>query len=99
MGQSDLLIVGQDEKSNVRIGPATCCDAAHLRWGVSKPLRCIKNACDALRCKFQHVGNFAPDIGISQLFIVRFSNGLQHHDRFFIGFHVICDIKCSLRYF
>ena len=52
------------------LGPATHCDAAHLRWDVLKPLRCRKAACDALRCKFQHVGNFAPDVGISQLFII-----------------------------
>ena len=52
------------------IGPDTCCDVAHLRWGVPKPLRCRKIACDALRSKFQHVGKFAPDIQISQLFIV-----------------------------
>ena len=62
------------------IGPATRCDVAHLRWGVPKPLRCTENACDALRCKFQHVGNFAPDIGISQLFLVQFSSGFHHND-------------------
>ena len=33
-----------------------------------------------LRCIFQHVRIFAPDFGISQPFIIRFSNGLQHYD-------------------
>ena len=28
-------------------GLATCCDAAHLRWDVLKPLRFIKMCCDA----------------------------------------------------
>ena len=59
------------------IGPATRCNVAHLRCGLPKPLRCRKIACDALRCKFQHVGNFAPDIGISHLFIVQFPSGFQ----------------------
>ena len=79
------------------IGPATRCDAAHLRWGVPKPLRCRKIARDTLRCKFQHVGNFAPDFGISQLFIIRFSNGLQYCDEDSILFHVIRDSKLSTR--
>ena len=73
------------------IGPATRCDAAHLRWEVLKPLRCSKIASDGLRSIFQHVGNFAPDFGIPQLFIVRFSNGLQHYDGHSISFHVICE--------
>ena len=33
---------------------------------------------NALRCKSQHVQHFAPDFKISQPFITRFSNGLQH---------------------
>ena len=69
------------------IGPATCCDATHPRWNVLKPLRCIKIACDALRWVFQHVGISAPDFGISLLFIVLFSNGLDHCDGHLIGFH------------
>ena len=48
------------------MGPAPRCDATHSRQNVLKPLRCMKIACDALRCIFQHVGNFAPDGGISQ---------------------------------
>ena len=74
--------------------PATRCDAAYLRWDVLKPLRCRIMACDALRCKFQHVQYFAPDFGISQLFIIRFRNGLQHCDGDLISFQVICDSKC-----
>ena len=81
------------------IGPATRCDAAHLRWGVSKLLRCKKNACDVLRCIFQHVGIFAPDFGISQLHILRFSNGFQHHDGVLMLFHLICELKLSVEYF
>ena len=76
------------------IGPATRCNAAYLRWDVLKPLRCREMACDALRCKFQHVQYFAPDFGISQLFIIRFSNGLQHCDGDLISFQVVCDSKC-----
>ena len=60
------------------IGPATRCDTAHLRWDVLKALRCIKIACDVLRCIFQHVGNFSTDFGISQHFIVQFPIGLHH---------------------
>ena len=71
------------------IDPATRCDAVHSRWDVLK-LRYIKIACDVPRCIFQHVGNFAPDFGISQPLIIRFSNGLQHCDGFNISFHVIC---------
>ena len=52
-------------------GPATRCDAAHLRWGVPKLLRCKNITCDALRCKFLHVQYFAPDYRISQLIIIR----------------------------
>ena len=62
------------------IGPATRCDAAHPRWDILIHLRCCKITCNGLRCIFQHVGNFAPDFGISQLIIVRFSNVLQHSD-------------------
>ena len=53
------------------IGPATHCDAAHLRWGVLNPLRCITIACDVLRYIFQHVGNLSPYFGIPELYIVR----------------------------
>ena len=31
----------------------------HSQLNVLKPLRCVNIACDALRCIFQHVGNFA----------------------------------------
>ena len=37
----------------------------------------------------------APDFGISRLFIIRFSNGLQYCDWNVILFHVICDSKLS----
>ena len=60
-------------------------------WDVLKLLRYIKIACDVLRCIFQHVGICAPDVGISQPFIIRFSNGSQHCDAYIIGFHVICE--------
>ena len=63
------------------------CDAEHLRWDVLRPLCCINIACDELRCIFQHVGNFTPDFGISQLFIVRLSNGLHLCDDHLISFH------------
>ena len=80
-------------------GPVTRCDAVHPRWDVPTLLRYIKITCDMLRCIFQHVGIFAPDFRISQLFIIRFSNGLQYCDRGSIPFHVICDRKLSVRYF
>ena len=80
-------------------GPATRCDAAHLRWGVPKLLRCRKIACDGLRCIFQHVGNFAPDFGISQLFSVQFLNGFQQNDGHLRHYHVICDVNFSIKYF
>ena len=83
----------------VSIGPATRCDATHSRWDVPKLLRYIKITCDVLRCIFQHVGIYAPDFGISQLFIIRFSNGLQYCDKDSIPFHVICDSKLSARFF
>ena len=38
---------------------------------------CDADACIVLRCIFQHVGIFAADFGISQAFIIRFSNGFQ----------------------
>ena len=81
------------------IGPATRCDAAHLRWGVSNPLRCKKIACDARRCKFEHVGNYAPDIGISQLFIVRFLRGFQHNNRHLVSSFVIWSSIILAKYF
>ena len=39
-----------------------------------------------MRCAaiFQHVGNFTPDFGIAQLFIVGFSNGLYLCDEHLI---------------
>ena len=80
------------------IGPATRCDATHPRWNVLKPLRCIKIACDVLRCIFQHVGNLSPDFGISQLYIVRFSNGFQQNDGHLMYFHVICNGNFSVKY-
>ena len=55
-------------------GLATHCDIVHLRWDVPKSLQCIKIACDALRCIFQHVGNLAPDFGIFQNHQLNISN-------------------------
>ena len=81
------------------IGPVTRCDAAHLEWNVLKPLRCIKIACDALRCIYHHVGNLAPDFGISQLFLFRFSNGLHHCNDHLISFHMIYGQDLSVKYF
>ena len=43
--------------------------------------------------------NFAPDFGISQLFIARFSNGLQHSDGHSRDFPVIDDVQLSSKYF
>ena len=81
------------------IGPATRCDAVNPRWDVPMHLRCRKIACDALRWRFQHVGNFAPDFGITQLYIVRFSNRFQQNDGHLIYFHVICNRNFSVIYF
>ena len=47
---------------------------------------------------FQHVGSFAPDGGISQLFIVRFWNGFQHDNEHLMSFLMICDSNFSVRY-
>ena len=52
---------------------ATRLDALHPQWDVSKLMRYIKIACNALQCIFQHVGISAADFGISQPFIIRFS--------------------------
>ena len=73
------------------IGPATCCDVAHLRWDVHKTLPCIKIACDGLRCIFEHVGNLAPDFGIFQLFTFRFPRDFQQNKGNLIYFLVIND--------
>ena len=43
--------------------------------------------------------NFALDFGISQLLIVRSSNGLQHSDGNSKGFLVVCDPRLSVKYF
>ena len=67
------------------IGPATCYDGMYLS--------------DALRWVFQHVGISAPYFGISLLFIVRFSNGLDHCEGHLIGFHLMHSLKFSVRYF
>ena len=69
------------------------------RRKVLKPLRCIKIGCDALRCIFQHVGSFAADGGISQLFIVRSSNSFQYDNEHLMSFLIICDSNFSVRYF
>ena len=64
------------------------------------PLRCSKIACDALRCIFQHVGNFAPDSGISQLCIILFSNGFYHNDGNLIVFFLTFVSKvCGIYFF
>ena len=55
--------------------------------GCSK--QCRKIACDALRCIFQHVGNFALDFGISQPIIIRFSNGFYHNAGDLMSFYLI----------
>ena len=78
------------------IGPVTRCDATHPRQNVLKTLRCIKIACDGLQWVFQHVGISAPDFGISLLFIVRFSNGLDHCDGHLIGFHLMYSLNFFL---
>ena len=71
----------------------------HSHDGMYLRPRCIKIACDALRWVFQHVGIPAPDFGISLLFIVRFSNGLDHCDGHLIGFHLMHSLKFSAKYF
>ena len=81
------------------IGPATRCDTALMRWGVPKLLRCMKTACDAMRCKFEHVQYFGTDFGISQPFIILFSNGLQYCDGDLMSFHMIYEAKLSVKYF
>ena len=81
------------------IARATRCDAAHLRWWVPNELRYLKFACDVLRLKVQHAQYFAPDLGISQLFISRFSNDFQHNDGHVLAFHVIHNRKFSVNYF
>ena len=84
---------------NASKGPATRCDIAYLRWGVPNLLRCRKIVFDALRCIFQHVGNFAPDFGISQPFIIRFSNVFYHNDGDLMSFHLACVLKVCIIYF
>ena len=78
------------------LGPGTGCDTVHLRWAFPKLLRYIKIACHVLQCIFQHVGNSAPNFGISQLFIVRFSNGFQHDNKHLINSLVIFNSKFSV---
>ena len=90
---SNLLTGATPQNINQKVGIR--CDVVHLRWDVPKPLRYIKITCDVLRCIFQHVGISAPDFGISKLFIIRFSNGLQYCDGDSIPFHVICNSKLS----
>ena len=80
-------------KITAGIGPATRCNAVHLRCDIPKLLRCRKTACDALRCKFQHVQYFAPDFDLSQPFAIRFSNSTRHCDWNLMSFHVICASK------
>ena len=75
-----------------RKGPATRCDAVHPRWDVPMHLRCSKIACDALRCIFQHVGNFAPDFGIS-VYLYIWSNPFLHNGGNLMSFHLICVSK------
>ena len=55
--------------------------------------------CNAPRCKFQHVLNLAPDFGVAQPFIIRFSNGFQHCDEDLMSFPVICGAKPTVKYF
>ena len=42
---------------------------------------------------------FIADFGVSQLFIHRFSNVFQQCDKDLIGFHVICCLNVSVKYF
>ena len=58
-------------------------------WVFPKLLRCMDISCIAMRCKFQHVGNFAPNVRVYQLFIVQLQSGFQHNDRHSLSFHVI----------
>ena len=58
-----------------------------------------QNRMRCLRCIFQHVDNFAPDFGISQPLIVRFSIDLQYSNGHSIGFPVIHDSKLPIKYF
>ena len=59
----------------------------------------VRIVCDALRCIFQHVGNFSLDFGISQLYNVQFSNGFQKNDGNVICIHVIHNCNFSVKYF
>ena len=54
-------------------------------------------ACNVLQCIFQHVGNIAPNFGISQIFTIQFSNGLHNSDENVMSFHLICVSNSILR--
>ena len=84
-------------KLTASIGPATRCDATHSWWHVLKPLWYIKIAGHALWCIFLHVGNLDSNIGISQLFIVGFSNRFLQNDRHLMSFHVIFDSEFGIK--
>ena len=56
--------------------------------------------CEALqRCIFQHVGNFAPDFGISQLFTIRFSNHFHHNAGNVMNFNLVGISNVYIIYF
>ena len=65
------MLENSSQTIDATLGPATRCDAAHVRWGIRKLLRCRNIACHALRSKFQYVQYFAPDYGISQPIIIQ----------------------------
>ena len=56
-----------------------CCTPA---MGRSEGAAMPQNRVQCASLKDRHAQYFAPDLGISQLFIIRFSNGFQHYDRF-----------------
>ena len=95
------------DATHLRWGTGGTCD--HLQWSAMllEPQNRRKMAHFIAVCGRGHscdafsniVGIFAPDFRISQLFIIRFSNGLQYCDRGSIPFHVVCDKRLSLRYF
>ena len=77
-----------------------CCTSAMgcSKASVIKIIK-IKIACDVLQCIFQHVGNFTPNFGISQPFIIRFSSGFQHDDKYLISLLVTQMSQLNISYY
>ena len=80
-------------------GPVTRGDAAHPRWDVLKPPRCIKIACNALRCFSNMLEIWLPILEYLSCSSSDFQTIFSIMMSFYSPFYAICELKLTVECF